>query len=76
MYSSTISGHKSKRETRKSRFYAILSYHLQQIKPPGAPRQPLGEVSPNQRSRVVGAREHGVKFLTIARIEGLLDSTV
>jgi hypothetical protein len=71
----TISGRKSKRKTRKTRFYAILSY-LQQIKPPRAPRQPLGEISPNQRSRVVSAREYGVKFPVIARMECLQDSTV
>jgi hypothetical protein len=45
------------------------------MKPPGAPRQPLGEVSPNQRSRVVGARDHGIKYPVIARMENLLDST-
>jgi hypothetical protein len=43
----TVSGHKSKRKTRKPRFYAFPSYQLQQMKAPGAPRQPLGEVSPN-----------------------------
>jgi hypothetical protein len=45
------------------------------MKPPGAPRQPLGEVSPNQRSRVVSARDHGIKYPIITRMENLLDST-
>jgi hypothetical protein len=45
------------------------------MKPPGAPRQPLGEVSPNQRSRVVGAYDHGIKVPAIARRERLTDST-
>jgi hypothetical protein len=45
------------------------------MKPPGAPRQPLGEVSPNQRSRVISARDHGIKFPVITRIENLPDST-
>jgi hypothetical protein len=45
------------------------------MKPPGAPRQPLGEVSPNQRSRVVSAREHGIKVTAIRRMENLTDST-
>ena len=42
---------------------------------PGTPRQPLGEVSPNTRSRIVGAREHGIKFGAIGRMENLADST-
>jgi hypothetical protein len=42
----------------------------------GTPRQPLGEVSPNIRSRVVGARDHGVKFTAIGRLETLVNSTV
>jgi hypothetical protein len=45
------------------------------MKPPGAPRQPLGEASLNQRSRVVSARDHGIKVPAIARIENLLTST-
>ena len=45
------------------------------MKPPGAPRQPLGEVSPNQRSRVISARDHGIHVPAIARMEKLLDST-
>jgi hypothetical protein len=45
------------------------------MKPPRAPCQPLGEVSPNQRSRVVSAHKHGIKFPVIVRMETLLDST-
>ena len=41
----------------------------------GTPRPPLGEVSPNTRSRVVGARDHGIKFKAISRMEKLDDST-
>ncbi|PMD38753.1 hypothetical protein L207DRAFT_597370, partial [Hyaloscypha variabilis F] len=44
-------------------------------RPPRTPRQPLGEVSPNQRSRVVSARDHGIKIRAISRLEGLGDST-
>jgi len=74
----TISGHKSKvkRKSSKPRIYAFLTYQLQQMKPPGAPRQPLGEVSPNQRSRVVSARERSIPFPVIARMEDLQDSTI
>jgi hypothetical protein len=73
-----ISGHKSKvkRKSSKPRIYAFLTYQLQQMKPPGAPRQPLGEVSPNQRSRVVSARERSIPFPVIARMEDLQDSTI
>jgi Transposase len=45
------------------------------MRPPGTPRQPLGEVSPNTRSRVIGARDHGIKFGAISRLENLDDST-
>jgi hypothetical protein len=45
------------------------------IKLPGAPRQPLGETSPNQRSRVVSAHEHGISLPVIRRMETLKDST-
>jgi len=45
------------------------------MKLPGAPRQPLGEVSPNQRSRVVSARDHGISVPVIMRMESLTDST-
>lgn len=41
----------------------------------GTPRLSLQEVSPNTRSRVVGARDHGIKIAAIARLEGLDDST-
>jgi hypothetical protein len=56
-------------------FYAFCTYYHYTMKPPGAPRLPLGEVSPNQRSRVVGARDHGIKFPVIARMENLTDTT-
>ena len=42
---------------------------------PGTPRPPLGEVSPNTRSRVVSARDYGIKFGAISRLERLDDST-
>ena len=45
------------------------------MRAPGTPRLPLGEVSPNTRSRVVGARDHGIKFAAIGRLEKLADST-
>jgi len=45
------------------------------MRAPGTQRQPLGEVSPNTRSRVVGARDHGIKFAAIGRMEELVDST-
>ena len=68
---STVSGHKSKRKTSKPRFYAFSTNHPTLMKLPGAPRKPLGEVSPNQRSRVVGSRDHGIPFPVIARMESL-----
>jgi len=71
----TVSGHKSKRKTSKPRFYAFLTNHQQQMKLPGAQRQPLGEVSPNQRSRVVSARDHGIRYPVIARMEQLNSQT-
>ena len=70
-----ISGHKSKRKHQNRDFFASSSYHLHKMKPPGAPRQPLGEVSPNQRSRVVSAFDHGISFPAISRMESLKDST-
>jgi hypothetical protein len=42
---------------------------------PGTPRLPLGEVSPGRRNRIVGARDHGIKFGPIARLEELSEST-
>jgi hypothetical protein len=45
------------------------------IKLLGALRKPLGEVSPNQRLRVVGSRDYGIPFPIIARIESLTDTT-
>jgi hypothetical protein len=45
------------------------------MKPPGAPRQLLGEVSSNQRSRVISAYDHGIKVPVIVRRERLTDST-
>jgi hypothetical protein len=46
------------------------------MRAPGTPRLPLGEVSPNTRSRIVGSRDHGIKFAAIGRMERLSDSTV
>lgn len=71
----TVSGHKSKRENQKARFFVISNYQPCIMKPPGAPRQPLGEVSPNQRSRVVSAYDHGIKVSAILARESLSDST-
>jgi hypothetical protein len=71
----TISGHESKRKTRKLRFSRFTSTTSITMKLPGAPRQPLGEVSPNQRSRVVGARDHGISVSAIGRMELLTNST-
>jgi Transposase len=45
------------------------------MRAPGTPRQPLGEVSPNTRSRVVSTRDHGIKFGAISQLEQLDDST-
>lgn len=43
---------------------------------PNTPRPPLGEVSPNSRSRVVAARDYGIRYTNIAQGENLLPSTV
>lgn len=71
----TVSGHKSKREPLSARLFVISHHPTTLMKAPGVPRQPLGEVSPNQRSRVVGAYDHRVPFPAIARLEGLKNST-
>jgi hypothetical protein len=71
-----VRGHLYKRETRKSRFFAIPFSIPTTMRLPGTPRLPLQELSPNQRSRIVGARDHGISFLAISRIEKLKDSTV
>jgi hypothetical protein len=44
-------------------------------RPPGTPRPPLGEISPNKRSRICGTHDVGIKFAVIARTEGLKDKT-
>jgi hypothetical protein len=59
----------------KACFYVFLLPSPPTMRQPGTPRQPLGEVSPNTRSRVVSARDHGIKFTAIGRMENLLDST-
>ena len=46
------------------------------MRPPGTPRLPLQETSPNTRSRVVSARDHGIKYTAIGRLEKLGDSTL
>lgn len=46
------------------------------MRAPGTPRPPLGEVSPNTRSRIVGSRDHGVKFAVIGHMERLGNSTI
>jgi hypothetical protein len=43
------------------------------MRAPGTQRQPLGEVSPNTRLRIVGARDYSIKFTAIGRIEELVD---
>ena len=35
----------------------------------------LGEISSNQRSRIVSARDYGIKVPAIARMENLIEST-
>jgi hypothetical protein len=45
------------------------------MRTPGTPHQPLGEDSPNTRSRVIGARDYGIKFRAISHMEQLGDST-
>jgi len=45
------------------------------MRPLGTPRQPLREVSPNTRSRVISARDYSIKFKAISRLENLDDST-
>lgn len=44
-------------------------------RPPGTPRPPLCETSPNKRSRIVGARDHGISFGAISRLEDLKETT-
>jgi len=44
-------------------------------RPPGTPRAPLQECSPNKRSRVVAARDHGIKWGVIGRMEELSEKT-
>lgn len=44
-------------------------------RPPGTPRPPLCETSPNKRSRVVSARDHDIKYNTIADKENLKSAT-
>ena len=45
------------------------------MRAPGTPRQPLGEVSPNTRSQVIGACDHGIKIRAISCLERLDKST-
>ena len=59
----------------KSRFRASLPSTYTIMRAPGTQRQPLGEVSPNTRRRIVGARDHGIKFTAIGRMKELVDST-
>jgi hypothetical protein len=49
-------------------------FHKEMGKAPGAPRQPLGEVSRNTRSRVVAGRDRGHKWTYIGAQEGLGES--
>ena len=41
----------------------------------GTPRRPMQELTPGERNRIVSARDHGVKFAAIARLEEVADST-
>jgi len=74
----TVCNQKSVLKSPKPRFFA---FHPQppsnaiMPRPPSTPRQPLCEVSPDSRSRVVSAHEYGIKFADIARGETLLPST-
>ncbi|RFU28636.1 hypothetical protein B7463_g7705, partial [Scytalidium lignicola] len=43
---------------------------------PGTSRPPLAELSPNSRSRIVGARDNGVKISEITQNEGYSNSTI
>lgn len=54
----TVSDYKSTRFAYK----IALQQPLTMPRPPGTPRPPLGDVSPNTGSRIVGSRDHGVKF--------------
>jgi transposase len=42
---------------------------------PHTPRKPLGELSPNTRSRVVSARDYGIRYSEISEKENLIPST-
>ena len=46
------------------------------MRAPGTLRLPLGEVSPNIRSRIVGSRDYSIKFIVIGYIERLSNSTI
>ena len=46
------------------------------MRAPGIPSLPLGEVSPNIRSRIVGSRDYGIKFVVIGRMERLSNLTI
>lgn len=62
----------------KPRFFAFYPqppFNSTMPRPPNTPRPPLCEVSPNSRSRVVAAREYGIKFTNIARGENLRPGT-
>jgi hypothetical protein len=59
----------------KACFYVFVLPSLIIMRQPRTPRQPLGETSPNIRSRVISARDYNIKFIAIGRIENLLDST-
>lgn len=58
----TVRSHKSKRKHQNRVFtrYTLINYTY--VKPPGAPRQSLGDVSPNQRLRVGSARDYNMKI--------------
>jgi hypothetical protein len=71
----TVSGHKSKREHQKARFFRVSNSPTTTNEASWSTTSTLGEVSPNQRSRAVGAYDHGIKVPAIVRLEKLTDST-
>jgi hypothetical protein len=75
---STVCGPPSVRFSLKLRIFPSAydhPFHKKMSKAPGAPRQPLGEVWPNTRSRVVAGRDWGHKWIDIGAREGLGEST-
>jgi hypothetical protein len=73
----TVCGPPSVRFSLKLRIFPSADDHpfyKKMGKAPGATRQPLGEVSPNTRSRVVAGRDWWHKWTDIGAREGLGES--